>query len=173
VNEETYPLSSMVTYQFPARGDMPPVKLTWHDGGVRPPRPAELEDGEVMPTTGSMLIGDKGTLLSSARQRWELIPESRKEAYGRPPRRIERSPGHYIEWINACKGAKEKPGSNFDWAGPLTEVVLLGNVALRLKLRGELAKHKLLWDPEKFQFTNVPEANQFLRREYRSGWKLV
>jgi predicted dehydrogenase len=172
VNEETYPLSSMVTYQFPARGEMPPVKLTWYDGGLRPPRPAELEDGAPMPTTGSMLVGDKGKLLSSARQRWELIPESRAEEYGRPPRKLERSPGHYIEWINACKGGPAA-GSNFDFAGPLTEVVLLGNVALRLKLRDEMTKHKLLWDPEKFQFTNVPEANQFLRREYRAGWKLV
>jgi predicted dehydrogenase len=173
VNEETYPLSSMVTYHFPARGEMPPVKLTWYDGGVRPPRPAELEDGVPMPTTGSLLIGDKGKMLSTAKGRWDLIPESRQEQYGKPPKKLERSPGHHREWIEACKGAKEKPGSNFDFAGPLTEVVLLGNVALRLKLRGELAKHKLLWDAEKLAFTNMPEANQFLRREYREGWKLV
>jgi hypothetical protein len=104
---------------------------------------------------------------------WKLIPDSRAQEYGTPPRKLERSPGHYVEWIEACKGNGKKPGSNFDWAGPLAEVVLLGNVALRLKLRGEMAKHKLLWDPEKFEFTNLPEANQFLRREYRKGWSLA
>jgi predicted dehydrogenase len=172
VNEETYPLGSMVTYHFPARGDQPPTKLVWYDGNLRPPRPQELEDGRQMPTTGSMIIGDKGKLISDPRGRWELIPESRAEAYGRPPKKIDRSPGHYIEWINACKGGP-KAGSNFDWAGPLTEVVLLGNIALRVKLRSELAKHTLHWDAEKFAFTNLPEANKYLRREYREGWKLV
>jgi hypothetical protein len=104
--------------------------------------------------------------------RWRLIPEKRALEYGLPPQKLERSPGHYVEWIEACKGGTRKPGSNFDWAGPLAEVVLLGNVALRLKLRGEMARHKLLWDPVKFEITNVPEANQFLRREYRQGWSL-
>ena len=171
VNEETYPLSSMVTYHFPARGQMPPVKLVWYDGGLRPPRPAELEDSREMGPTGALLIGDKGKILSN-RMSWKLLPEARAQEYGTPPKKLERSPGHYIEWIQACKGSGPKPGSNFDWAGPLAEVVLLGNVALRLKLRGEMAKHKLLWDPEKFEFTNLPAANQFLRREYRTGWTL-
>jgi len=172
VNEETYPLASMVTYEFPARDEMPPMKLVWYDGGLRPPRPPELEDGREMPTvTGALLIGDKGKILSQQRGA-RLIPEKRAVEYGKPPQKLERSPGHFVEWIQACKGGKEKPGSNFDWAGPLTEVVLLGNIALRLKLRGEMTKHKLLWDPVKFQFTNLPEANQFLRREYRNGWSL-
>ncbi|HEY0550959.1 MAG TPA: Gfo/Idh/MocA family oxidoreductase [Verrucomicrobiae bacterium] len=171
VNEETYPLASMVTYQFPARGAMPPVKLVWYDGGLRPPRPAELEDSLEMGANGALLIGDSGKMLGQ-RARWSFIPESRAVEYGKPPEKLERSPGHYVEWIQACKGGARKPGSNFDWAGPLAETVLLGNVALRLKLRGELTKQKLLWDPVKFQFTNLPAANQFLRREYRPGWSL-
>jgi len=171
VNEETYPLASMVTYQFPARGEMPAMKLVWYDGGLRPPRPAELEDGKEMGPTGALIVGDKGKILSQ-QMRWQLIPEKRALEYGTAPRKLERSPGHFIEWIEACKGGGKKPGSNFDWAGPLTEVVLLGNVALRLKLRGEMAKHKLLWDPAKLEITNLPEANQFLRREYRKGWTL-
>ncbi len=171
VNEESYPLASMVTYQFPARGEMPALKLVWYDGGLRPPRPAELDDGREMGPTGALLIGDKGKILSQ-QMRWRLIPEKHALEYGAPPKKLERSPGHFVEWIEACKGDGKNPGSNFDWAGPLTEVVLLGNVALRLKLRGEMAKHKLLWDPVKFEFTNVPEANPFLRREYRTGWKL-
>lgn len=172
VNEETYPLGSMVTYQFPARGELPPVKLAWYDGNLRPARPDELEDGRDMPTTGALLIGDKGKILTRG-GRWELLPEERAMEYGRPPKKLEPSPGHYVEWINACKGGAQKPGSNFDWAGPLTEVVLLGNIALRLKLRGEVAKHKLLWDPEKFAITNLPAANQYLKRNYREGWKLA
>jgi predicted dehydrogenase len=172
VNEETYPLASMVTYHFPAREGMPELKLVWYDGGLRPQRPAELEDGREMGPTGGLLIGDKGKILSQ-QMRWRLIPEKRAVEYGAPPKKLERSPGHYVEWIHACKGGKEKPGSNFDFAGPLAEVVLLGNVALRLKVRGEMAKHKLLWDPKKFEITNVPEANRFLRREYRKGWSLA
>ena len=171
VNAETYPLGSMVTYQFPARGDMPPLKLAWYDGGLRPQRPEELEDGREMPTTGGLLIGDKGKLLTQ-RGGWRLIPDKRAMEYGKPPQKLERSPGHYVEWIQACKGGKPA-GSNFDWAGPLAEVVLLGNVALRLKMREAMARHNLLWDPVKFEFTNLPEANQFLRRDYRDGWKLI
>jgi predicted dehydrogenase len=172
VNEETFPLSSMVTYRFPARGEQPPVKLVWYDGGLRPARPEEMDDGLEMPTTGGLLVGDKGKIISSGRGRWSLIPTARAREYGKPPRKLERSPGHHVEWINACKGGKPA-GSNFDWAGPLAEAVLLGNVALRLKMRGLGVLHALQWDTEKFAFANVPEANQFLRREYRKGWALL
>ncbi|MCU1293595.1 MAG: Oxidoreductase domain protein (Precursor), partial [Bryobacterales bacterium] len=84
VNKETYPLSSMVTYHFPARGDMPPVKLCWYDGGMRPPRPEELEEGREMGATGAMLVGKQGKILTK-KFRYELIPESRSKAYGEPP----------------------------------------------------------------------------------------
>lgn len=78
---------------------------------------------------------------------------------------------HYQEWIAACKGGPPA-GSNFDWAGPLTEAVLLGNVTLRVRLREALTRFKLRWAPAWFQFTNLDEANAFLRRAYRSGWEL-
>ena len=167
VNEETYPLASMVTYHFPARGSMPPLKLVWYDGGLRPPRPEGLDDGHEMGTNGRLLIGDKGFILGN-----RIYPEKRRKEYQEPPKTLPRSPGHYQEWILACKGG-QPAGSNFDWAGPLTEVVLLGNVALRVQLREELTRIKLRWDPDKFEFTNLPEANKFLRRDYREGWKLV
>ena len=166
VNKETYPLASKIHYEFPARGDMPPVKVVWYDGGMRPPRPEELEDGRQVGDNGKLFIGDKGKMLGE-----RLIPEPRMQEYGKPPQKLERSPGHHIEWINACKGGKPA-GSNFDHAGPLAEAVLLGNVALRPELREIGNRKKLLWDPEKFQITNVPEANQFLRSEYRQGWEL-
>jgi predicted dehydrogenase len=164
VNEETFPLASMVTYEFPARGEFPPLKLVWSDGGLRPPRPEELEEGREMGATGRLIIGDKGKILGN-----QLIPESRRKEYGEAPKKLARSVGHYQEWINACKGGPAG-GSNFDWAGPLTEVVLLGNVALRLQMREELVRKKLLWDAQAMRFTNSEEANRFLKRESRAGW---
>ncbi len=166
VNNETYPVASMVTYRFGARGDMPPIKLTWYDGGLRPPRPDELEDGQQFGTNGILFVGDKGKMLEHM-----LIPESRRKEYGKPPRVLQRSPGHHIEWVEACKGGKPA-GSSFDYAGPLAEAVLLGNVALRPELKEKLTRAVLLWDSRNLEITNVPEANQFLRREYREGWKL-
>src|SRR5688572_16681249 len=194
VNEETYPLASMVTYNFPARPagpqennvhlstpealsaarvEMPALKLVWYDGGLRPPRPAELEEEEQMGAMGSLLIGDRGKLLSNfGRGGQRLLPKKLQDDVAARDPIIARSPGHYKEWAEACKGGKPA-GANFDWAGPLAEVVLLGNIALRPQLRMPLTKHKLLWDSEKFEITNLPEANKFLRREYRKGWEIV
>ena len=166
VNNETYPVASMVTYRFGARADMPPVKLTWYDGGLRPPRPDELKDGQQFGTNGILFVGDKGKMFGHT-----LMPESLRKEYGKPPQMIPRSPGHHIEWIEACKGGKPA-GSNFDHAGPLAEAVLLGNVALRPSLKEKLTRTELRWDSASLKITNVPEANQFLRREYREGWSL-
>jgi len=174
VNTETYPLASMITYEFPARGEMPPLKLIWYDGNLRPPRPPELEEDREMGTNGHLLIGDKGKILSlrgQGRRGFELIPESRAKEYGDPPKKLPRSIGHHKEWIEACKGG-QPGGSNFDWAGPLTEVVLLGNVALHPEMREELTMKKPLWDGPQMRFTNSDDANKFLRTEYRKGWTL-
>lgn len=168
VNNETYPLASMVTYHFPARGDLPPVKLTWYDGGLRPPRPEGLPDGVEMGAGGRLIIGDEGFILNST-----IFPESRRREFENVPKTIPRSPGHHAEWILAAKGEYKEPGSNFgNWAGRLTEVVLLGNVALRMQLREQLTRLRLCWDPVRFEFTNLKEANQFLHRPYREGWSL-
>jgi predicted dehydrogenase len=167
VNNETYPVASRVTYQFPARGDMAPVTLHWYDGGMKPPRPPELEDGRRWDTNGLLYVGDKGKMLGS-----RLIPQSRQQEYGRPPRNLERSPGHYAEWVIACKGG-QPAGSNFpEHAGILAQVVLMGNIALRPLLKEKLLSTKLLWDAKEFKFTNMPEANQYLTKEYREGWAI-
>lgn len=171
VNDESYPLGSVVTFHFAARGDMPPVKVQWHDGGLRPPRPDVLQEGTVMAANGVMLVGDDGVILTDWDNGWHMFPESKAREYGAPPKVLARSPGHHEEWILACKGGP-KAGSNFDWAGPLTEGVLLGNVALRAQLRDDLTQKKLLWDSEEMAFTNHLAANQFLRRDYRAGWEL-
>jgi predicted dehydrogenase len=187
VNEETFPLGSMVTYQFPARSAapqalnghvkglagaaagglaMPACKLVWYDGGLRPPRPDSLPEGKPMGANGRLLVGERGFILGNT-----IYPESRAQETGEIARTIPRSSGHYQEWIEACKG--DKPGgSNFDWAGPLSESVLLGNVALRAQLREDLTRCELLWNAEELRFTNLEDANQFVRPEYRAGWNL-
>lgn len=158
MDPEIYPLGVIARFEFPARGDMPPVVLTWYDGGLKPPRPKELEPGRRMDDV--IYIGEKGTLMGH-----RLIPESRMKAYGRPPQRLPRSPGHHKEWIDACRGGPPA-GSNFvDHGGLLTEVCLLGNVALRAGI-------KIAWDGPNFKITNDQAANRLLHREYRSGWSL-
>ncbi len=169
VNEETYPVGSMITYEFLERAEMAAVKLTWYDGGLRPPRPDAITDGDVMGTNGIMLVGDEGILMSDWDSDWRIYPEQLAKDYGSPPKKLPRSPGHHAEWLDACKGGS-LAGSNFDWAGPMTEAVLLGNVALRSQLRDQLTKTKLLWDAQELNFTNHASANQFLRRPYRTGW---
>jgi hypothetical protein len=169
-NDETGPLASILYYEFPARGDLPPVKLTWYDGGMMPPRPKGLErDRRMGDNEGVLYVGDKGTIMCGCYCRSpRLIPESRMKAYKRPPKTLPRSPGHYKEWIAACKGGPPA-GANFDHAGPLAEIVQLGNVAIRTnalqKQNGRSVA--LLWDGPAMKCTNVPEANQFVRNELR------
>ncbi|MHC4461788.1 MAG: Gfo/Idh/MocA family protein [Planctomycetota bacterium] len=167
VNSETAPLASMVRYEFPARGGLPPVKLTWYDGGLMPARPAELEDGRRMGgADDNLYVGDKGKMLGH-----RLIPESRNNEYGKPPEVLPRSPGHHKEWILACKGGPPA-GSNFDVSGPMAEVVLLGNIAVRMGKELYERGLKLYYDGPKMKITNLREANKYIRREYRDGWTL-
>jgi predicted dehydrogenase len=168
INKETYPLASIVKYEFPAREGMPPVTLTWYDGGLRPHRLAELADGELMGNRdrGTIFIGDKGKIFDDL-----ILPKSLREAYKAPVPYIPSSPGLYMEWINACKGG-EAAGSNFEWAAPLTETVLLGTIALRREIREKLNSQILQFDPMEQVFSNLPEANDFMHYEYRKGWSL-
>ena len=166
VNKETYPSGSVVTYEFPARKGFPPLTLKWYDGGLKPARPEEFPDGLNMEENNVLYVGEKGMILGN-----RIIPESLRRSYVPPEPTIPSSPGHYQEWIDACKGGAVA-GSNFDWAGPLTEVVLMGNIALRMDMKEKMDRHKLLWDAKTKRFSNVPEANQYLHKEYREGWSL-
>ena len=167
LNDETYPIASVVRYEFPARGDLPPVTLTWYDG-LAPPRPDELEDGRVMGDDegGVLFKGENGILMcGTVGNSPRLIPESSMQAYKRPPETIPRVKGtHEADWVRACK-AGEPVGADFSYSGPLTEVVLLGNIAKRMGTR-------LHWDGENMTVTNLPEANQYVHPPYRNGWSL-
>ncbi len=166
VNDETFPLGSIVTYDFPERGQMPALRLTWYDGGLRPPRLPGIDPGIQMGAGGVLYVGNKGLILGD-----RILPESLDESYKRPEPWIPSSPGHHKEWTDACKGGSPA-GSNFDWAGPLTETVLLGNIALRPELRESLSRRPLEFDPENLRFTNLPEADRFLHYDYREGWSI-
>jgi len=167
LNTETYPRQSVVTYEFPARGDMPAVKLTWYDGGRKPPRPAELEAGKDMGdgNGGILFVGDNGKILCDFQgSNSRIIPDSKMQAYKQPPQTLPRSIGHDKEWFRACKGG-QPGGANFEVSGLITEALLLGNVALRFK-------ESIKWDSDSLKVTNIPEANKFIRRDYRQGWVL-
>ena len=161
-NDETFPSWSIVTYRFPRPNGAPELKVVWYDGGKKPPRPPELEpERSFDEDNGVLYVGDKGTMLGN-----RLIPEAKMKEYlpNAPKPTMPRSPGHAEEWIAAIKGAPRVDNS-FDHAGPLTEMVLAGNVAIRCKA-------KLEWNPSKLEFTNLPEANRWLRRGYRPGWEV-
>ncbi|MBN1894212.1 Gfo/Idh/MocA family oxidoreductase [bacterium] len=168
--DDAYPLASIIKYRFPKRGRKPPVDLYWYDGGLTPPRPEALEPGRRMGDGGGgvLFIGKKGILMCGtygANPR--LIPESRMQDFKRPEKSIPRSPGIHAEWIEACKSGK-KSTTDFSYSGPLTETMLLGNIAIRVK-----GSNKTLeWDPVKMEITNHPEANAFLSMAYRDGWNL-
>jgi hypothetical protein len=181
--EATYPTWAMVHYDFPARGEMPPVRLTWYEGhrdGKRVLPPEELQtkvemvkrgkkgkEPDKLPPSGVLMIGAKGILYSPHDYGGHsfIIRDGDVEELHGDPQKLPRSPGHQAEWIRAAKGGTPAM-SNFDYAGMLTETVLLGNVAIRA--RGK----KLEWNGPEMKITNVAEANDFLRREYRTGWSL-
>jgi predicted dehydrogenase len=159
---EIAPASMQATYRFPARGERPAVTMTWYQGANKPPQ-WERNDIPRWPS-GVLFVGDRGMLLSDY-GRHLLLPEDRFTGFARPPQSIPKSPGHYAEWIHACKTG-DPTTCNFEYAGWLTESNHLGNVAYRVG-------KKLEWDAAALKATNAPEADQYLRREYRRGWELA
>ena len=159
VDPETCPNGLIVRYEYPARGDMPPVKLTWYDGNLAPKEVA----GEKVLGSGVMFVGDKGKMFANYGS-YQLLPKAQFADFQPPPQTIPNSMGHHAEWIKACKEGTPTT-CNFDYSGALTEAVLLGNVAYRVG-------KKIEWDTQKLQVTNCPEAAQYLSYEYRSGWTL-
>ncbi|MFT5239366.1 MAG: putative dehydrogenase [Candidatus Promineifilaceae bacterium] len=168
VSEQCAPKSSTVTYEFPARGKMPPVTLTWHDGGNMPPRPVHLEEGRDWGgATGTLIVGENASILAhgDAAGSPRLIPESAmgELAKNPPAKTIPRvAGGPHQEFVRAIKGQGPKPASNFDYAGPFTETVLMGNLAVRM------AGQKIKWNGKKMKCTNSKAANALVRKQYRA-----
>jgi hypothetical protein len=207
-----FPNKSVIRYDFPARGSMPPVKLFWYDGlketpkipgvpegellGDLPDKPSPRErarpqgpppytgftgdvfdfekfqavknatDVEIPTPDGSVFIGDKGILTTGTYgEETRLIPVEKMKDYQFPQPVLTRSPGHYRDWIRACKGG-DAACSNFNVAVPFVEWMLLGVIALRIP-------GKLEWDAAKMRFTNNPEANKYLKPAFRKGWSLT
>ncbi len=165
--DETHAIAAIVTFQFPARENLPPVKLTWYEG-LRAPRPEELEQGRRMGDSegGALFKGTKGKIMCGTYGNSpRLIPESRMQEYQRPEKTIPRvADNHEQEWVRACKEGRPA-GANFDYSAPLTEICLLGVIARRMDARIE-------WDAANMAVSNLPEANKYVRREYRAGWSL-
>jgi hypothetical protein len=183
MNKESWPLSSKIRFQFPEREGLPPLTFWWYDGkpdGKETFRPHADITGDIiakqgkLPGSGCLIIGDKGRIFSPddygsqffirMNDEKELKPSKEHEALNAIPETIPRSPGHYVEWIDAIKGGRAAY-SNFDVAAYLTEIILLGCVALRTGT-------KLDWDGPKMRAKNTKAAAQYVKREYRKGWKL-
>jgi len=164
-NGASYPTASLIFYEFPQRGKMPPVKLTWYDGGLMPNKPEELGDEELKKEGGALLIGSKGKLMyDTYGLKPRLLPKSLHDSFGMPPQKLPRieEEEHEMNWVNAAKG-KVAASCPFEYAARLTEVMLLGVVALR-------AGKKISYDGSDMRVTNVLPANDYLKREYRQGW---
>ncbi|MCI0499344.1 MAG: Gfo/Idh/MocA family oxidoreductase [Planctomycetales bacterium] len=169
---ETYPKASIVHYKFPARGDMPPVTVHWYDGGLMPERPEELEPGRRMgeDTGGVLFVGDRGKLMcGNTASSPQLIPYDTMQAYRQPepsiPRIKDDTGGHEMNWVRACKG-QETACSDFQTAGPLSEMVVMGNLALFFP------NEELMWDEAAAEIRNRPEAKAIITPSFRDGWTL-
>ena len=164
---DSYPKGEIITYQFPAKGDRGPITLHWYSGTEPIPRPEALEPDRKPVETGAVVIGDQGTITygSHGAGGLRIIPETKMREYQLPEQKIPRLQGHYEDWLNAIRNGTQA-GSDFSYGGPLTEIAMLGVVAIKM------AGTKLEWDPENLRFTNCAEANQYIEPQYRAGWSL-
>ena len=183
---DSCPASAIIHLKFPRTDGNGDIKLTWMDGGLRPEIPEELgADEDVMdPGNGFIFEGSKGKLMGNYSTLPVLLPTSRKEEADAVPKTLPRVPeGHYVDWVNGCMQGYKKASlsSPFEYAGPFTEAVLMGNLAIRAYMHQEKdsdgktiypGRKKLLWDAENMRITNFDLANEFVMRNYRSGWTI-
>ena len=179
---DSFPAASSLKLRFPAKNGKKDVRLYWMDGGLMPDRPDELATGESMGNSdgGAIIVGTKGKIMCGCYgQDPKLLPASLSNKV-QVKKKIARVPeGHYLQWVNACIAGygKKELSSSFDYAGPLTESILMGNLALRAwnikDSNGAFSgRKKLLWDAKNMKITNFEEANQFVKRNYSDGYSL-
>ncbi|MGD0537390.1 MAG: Gfo/Idh/MocA family oxidoreductase [Verrucomicrobiota bacterium] len=166
----TYPPASMITFEFPARQERGPVKIVWHDGLNRIPKPPGFAADEQVPGTGAILFGDKGMIMhgSHGGGGCRLLPDNLMEQYSgkhAPAEKVPRVKNHAWDWIEAIRTGRQA-GSNFGYGGPLTQAALLGAIAIRFP------GQTLTWDDKKARFTNHVAANAYIHPAYRKGWSL-
>ncbi len=179
---ESCPISSSVKLKFPMKNGKPDVKLYWMDGGIVPERPDELGPDERMggDDGGVIITGTKGKIMCECYgANPTLLPTSKTKEINVPQTLARVPEGHYVQWVNACIAGfgNAETSSTFDYAGPLTETILMGNLALRSYIIKDGSgrfpgRKKLLWDAQNMKITNYDEANQYVKRQYRDGWKL-
>jgi predicted dehydrogenase len=165
---DAYPKGEIITFEFAAKGKRGPVTMYWYSGTERIPRPPELEPDEKSIDTGAVVIGDKGTIVygSHGAAHVRLIPQSKMDAFTRPPKTLPRVKEHHWDWLQAIRNGWKADSDFADYGGPLTEIALLGVVAIKM------GGAKLEWDSKRMKFTNNAAANQYLNPPYRKGWKL-
>jgi predicted dehydrogenase len=168
-NAETFPKWSVIKYEFPARGSLPPVRFTWYDGGKMPARElfegAQFRNNE-LPKNGTIIVGGKGRIVTRDwnANNFMILPQEKFEDFKGPSETIARTESHYKEWNRACKGGPPTL-SDFEYAAALTETALLGNIAVRCGKRIE-------WDADAMKAKGCPEADALIRPTYRPGWSL-
>lgn len=164
---DAYPKGEIITYEFPAKGKRGPVTMFWYSGTEKLPRPPEMDSDEKTIDTGAVVVGDKGTIVygSHGAGHVRIIPEAKMDAYKRPAKTIPRAKEHHKDWLQAIRNST-RAGSDFSYGGPLTEIALLGVIAIKM------AGTRLEWDPKRMRFRNCKEANQYLNPPPRKGWEL-
>jgi len=166
-NPDSFPEWSIITYHFPVSSQGCPVIMKWYDGGKMPPRPAELEPDRKLEDNGIYFVGDKGVLMAGG---WSgtprLVPEKKMQEFQRPKKTIPRSIGHRREWVEACRaGRPQDAKSGFFYSAPFTESLLVGLLPVLLGKR-------IQWDGRAMRASNAPEAEPFIRKDYRRGFGL-
>jgi predicted dehydrogenase len=164
---DAYPKGDVITYEFPAKGKRGAITMHWYSGTERIPRPAELDPDDKVVETGAVVLGNKGAIMygSHGAGGVRLIPDAAMSGYQKPSKTIPRVRGHHQDWLNAIRTGT-KAGSDFSYGGPLTEVAMLGVIAIAM------AGTKLEWDAQAMRFPNCPEANPLVNPPYRQGWSL-
>jgi predicted dehydrogenase len=164
---DAFPKGEVITYEFPAKGKRGPITLFWYSGAEPIPRPKELEADQKSVDTGAVVMGDKGTIIygSHGAGGVRIIPDDKMDAYKRPDKTIPRAKGHHQDWLQAIRNGT-RAGSDFSYGGPLTEIAMLGVIAIMMP------GTKLQWDAPNMRFSNLPEANKYVNPPYRAGWSL-
>jgi predicted dehydrogenase len=164
---DAFPMGEQITYEFAAKGSRGPITLHWYSGTAPIPRPAVLEPGRPAVDIGAVVLGSKGAIMYGMHgaSGVRIIPEAAMKAYKLPPKKIPRVANHHRDWLDAIRHGG-KAGCDFSYGGPLTEIPLLGVVAIKM------AGTRLQWDAKNMRFPNCAEANEFLSAPYRTGWTL-